>query len=397
MALKPLTQAEVKGKKILIRLDFNVPLDKKDPTKITDTTRIDAALPTLRYLLEHEASKIIMMSHLGRPDGKVNPKYSLEPVALYLAEKLGKEVILTESCLDTSIPTLINLPTTKLILLENLRFHPEEENNDRNFAEKISHYGDLYINDAFGVSHRKHASVYEINAFFIRKNYAGFLLQKEVETLEQMMHRPQKPFMAILGGAKVADKIKTINKLLVSVDKLLIGGAMSYPFLKAKGINIGKSLCDDHDVELAKNILRADKLKKIELPIDHIVVKNFEDTIGIETSSVEIEADFLGLDIGPKTQEKYKLLLGSAKTIFWNGPLGYFEKKAFAKGTFAIAEFLAQCENALTIIGGGDSVSAVQQSGFSDKMSHISTGGGASLEFIEKGELPGVQVLKFGL
>ena len=222
MAIKSLAQADIKGKKVLIRFDFNVPLDKKDPTKITDTTRIDAALPTLKYVLEHEASKIIMMSHLGRPDGKPHPKYSLEPVASYLAEKLGKEVILTQSCLDTSIPTLINLPTTKLILLENLRFHPEEESNDRSFAEKISRYADIYVNDAFGVSHRKHASVYEINAFFPRKCYAGFLLLKEVETLEHMLDKPQKPFMALLGGAKVADKITTINRLLIIVDKLLV-------------------------------------------------------------------------------------------------------------------------------------------------------------------------------
>lgn len=397
MAIKPLTSAEIKGKKVLVRFDFNVPLDKNDPNKITDTTRIDAALPTLKYLLEQEASKIIMMSHLGRPDGKPNAKYSLEPVAIYLAEKLGKEVILTESCLDTSIPTLINLPTTKLILLENLRFHPEEENNDRSFAEKLSHYGDIYVNDAFGVSHRKHASVYEINAFFVRKNYAGFLLQKEVETLEKMLNHPKKPFMAILGGAKVADKIKTINRLLVMVDKLLIGGAMSYPFLKAKGINIGKSLCEAHDVELAITILRADKLNKIELPIDHVVVKNFDDQVGIETSGPAIADDMLGLDIGPKTTEKYKDQLSLAKTIFWNGPMGYFEKSAFARGTFAIAEHLSHCSGALTVIGGGDSVSAVQQSGFAEKMSHISTGGGASLEFIEKGELPGIQALKFGI
>jgi phosphoglycerate kinase len=397
MALKPLSTAEIKGKKVLIRFDFNVPLDKKDSSKITDTTRIDAALPTLKYLIEQEASKIIMMSHLGRPDGKPNTKYSLEPVALYLAEKLGKEVILTESSLDASIPTLINLPTTKLILLENLRFHAEEENNDRNFAEKLSHYGDLYVNDAFGVSHRKHASVYALNAFFPRKNYAGFLLQKEVETLETMLHRPKKPFMAILGGAKVADKIKTINRLLILVDKLFIGGAMSYPFLKAKGINIGKSLCDDHDIELATTILRADKLNKIELPLDHIVVKNFEDPSGIETPSAEIGDDFLGLDIGPKTINHYKSKLSSAKTIFWNGPMGYFEKPAFAIGSFSVAEHLAGCKDALTIIGGGDSVSAVQQSGFADQMGHISTGGGASLEFIEKGELPGVQALKFGI
>lgn len=397
MAIKPLTIATIKGKKVLVRFDFNVPLDKKNPSIITDTTRIDAALPTLNYLLEQEASKIIMMSHLGRPDGKPNPKYSLEPVASYLAEKLGKDVVLTESCLDASLPTLINLPTTKLILLENLRFHEEEEGNNREFAEKLSRYADLYVNDAFGVSHRKHASVYEINAFFPRANFAGFLMQKEVETLEVMINRPKKPFMALLGGAKVSDKIKTINRLLILVDKLLIGGAMSYPFLKAKGHSIGKSLCDDSDVELAKSILRSDKLNKIVLPVDHIVVQKFDDEKGTSTNSADIHSDDIGLDIGPNTLLKFAEVLSLAKTIFWNGPMGYFEKPYFANGTFAMAKSLAECKDALTIVGGGDSVSAVHQSGFAESFGHISTGGGASLEFIEKGELPGVQALKFGL
>ena len=240
MALKRVDQAQVKGKKVLVRFDFNVPLDKKNPSKILDTTRIDYALPTLNYLLENQAAKIIMMSHLGRPDGQINAKYSLEPVAAYLAEKLGKDVVLTETCLDEGISTLINLPKTQLVMLENLRFHPEEEANDKDFAEKLARYGELYVNDAFGVSHRKHASVYEINTFFPKKAYAGYLLYKEVEILESMMNKPKKPFVALLGGAKVSDKIKTINKLLVIVDKLLIGGAMAYPFLKAKGKYIGK-------------------------------------------------------------------------------------------------------------------------------------------------------------
>lgn len=398
MALKSISSANFKGKKVLVRFDFNVPLDKKDPKKISDTSRIDAALATLKYLVENEASKIIMMSHLGRPDGKPNPKYSLEPVAAYLAEKLGKDVILTESCLDGSIPTLLNLPTTKFVLLENLRFHPEEENNDRNFAEQLSRYADIYVNDAFGVSHRKHASVYEINAFFPRANYAGFLLQKEVETLDQLLNKPQKPFMALLGGAKVSDKIKTIQRLLILVDKLIIGGAMSYPFLKAKNISIGKSLCSDEDVELAKSILRNDKMQKILLPLDHVLVQTMDDDKGQISVGENIDANLIGLDIGPKTIKKYAETLSQAKTIFWNGPMGYFEKTPFAEGTNAMAKCLADFHShALTVVGGGDSVSAVQKSGFASRIGHISTGGGASLEFIEKGELPGVQALKFGL
>lgn len=398
MAIKSINSANLKGKKVLVRFDFNVPLDKNDPSKISDTSRIDSAIPTLNYIIEQEASKIIMMSHLGRPDGKPNPKYSLEPVAAYLADKLGKDVILTESCLDASIPTLINLPTTKIVLLENLRFHPEEEDNNRSFAEKLSRYADIYINDAFGVSHRKHASVYEINAFFPRTNYAGFLLLNEVETLDKLLNKPKKPFMALLGGSKVSDKIKTIQKLLRLVDKLLIGGAMSYPFLKAKNIPVGKSLCSDEDVELAKSILRDDKMQKIILPFDHVLVKKMEDEKGICSANANIDGNFLGLDIGPITIKKYSEILTQAKTIFWNGPMGYFEKAQFAEGTNAMAKCLADChENALTVVGGGDSVSAIQKSGFASKIGHISTGGGASLEFIEKGELPGVQALKFGI
>lgn len=389
-------KAEIKNKRILCRFDFNVPIDTATQ-KITDTTRIDASLPTIKYLLEQGAAKIIMMGHLGRPKGKVDSQYSLEPVASYLAEQLKLDVVLTETCIDEGIPTLINLPTSKLILLENLRFHPEEEKNDKIFAEKLARYGDIYVNDGFGVSHRKHASVHQIVASFPHKAFAGLLLSTEVEMLEKLLHNPAKPFAAIIGGAKVSDKIKTIERLLVSVDQLFIGGAMAYPFLKIQGIEIGTSLCAAADLELAQQILRADRGKKIYLPLDHITAHSIQDSHSQTTPSVAIDEDQMGLDIGPQTVEAFKKILTNAKTIFWNGPMGLFENPLYAHGTMSICKILAELPDALTIIGGGDSVSAVQQSGLASKMKHISTGGGASLEFIEKGDLPGIQALKFGV
>jgi len=399
MGIKTLDKAIFKNKKVLIRLDFNVPIDKVDSSKILDPFRIDSSIPTIKYILDQGAAKIILMSHLGRPDGKVNSKYSLMPIAEYLAVKLHQEVILTETCLDTSIPTLINLPNTKIVLLENLRFHKEEESNDPLFAEKLASYAQIYVNDAFGVSHRKHASVYEIIKFFPKEHYAGLLLAKEVECFEKILGKPQKPFYALMGGAKVSDKIKIIEKLLVSVDKLLIGGAMSYPFLKSKGLEVGKSLCSDDDIELAKKILQMDRSNKIILPIDHVSSKsinaeNADDLIISET----IPSDYMALDIGPKTTEYYQKILSSGKTIFWNGPMGLFEKPLFSNGTFQLAKYIATLKSScFTIVGGGDSGNAVLQAGLQNEFSHLSTGGGASLEFIEAGELPGVQALKFGL
>lgn len=396
MALKYVDELELNDKKVIARFDFNVPLDKNDPSRITDTTRIDEALGTIEYILLNGASKLILMSHLGRPDGKPNPKYSLEPVAKYLAEKLKQDVVLTESCTDAGIKTLLGLPETKIVLLQNLRFHAEEEANDPDFCRKLASYADIYINDAFGTAHRKHASTYGINAFFKNKNAGGFLLKREIKALERVVENPAKPFVAIVGGAKVSDKIKIIERLLTNVSSLLIGGAMAYPFLKAKGITVGKSLCSDEDVTLAKKILSTSSKLKIVLPIDHIVSSEFGGAAE-NLNEENIPADKMGLDIGPRTLELYRSKFHGAKTVLWNGPMGLFENKDFAKGTMGIAHTLSEMPDAFTLVGGGDSVSAVNKSGVTEKMSHVSTGGGASLEFIEDGTLPGIQALKFGV
>lgn len=395
MQLKSITDADLKGKKVIVRFDFNVPLTKTEPRKITDSSRIDQAIPTIRLMLEKGASKIVMISHLGRPDGEVNPKYSLEPVAEYLASKLGSDVFLSESAIDNGVKNLLHLPETKLVLLENIRFLPGEEKNDMELAEKLAQYGDVYVNDAFGAAHRKHASTYAINSFFKNRAYAGLLMKKEIDSLSALLDKPAKPFVAIIGGAKVSDKIKTIEKMMVMVDTLLIGGAMAYPFLKAKGATVGKSLCSDEDVALAKHLLAADKGGKIQLPKDHIVSDVFDGEPS-PCTGVSIPEDKMGLDIGPMTIKSYADHIKTAKTIFWNGPMGLFENKNFAKGTMSIAHTIAETK-AFSVVGGGDSVAAVQQSGEAEKFSHVSTGGGASLEFIEKGELPGVQALKIGV
>ncbi len=393
--IKFIDQMDLKGKRIIARFDFNVPLAKDGSGTITDTTRIDAALPTIRYMIEQGASKIILMSHLGRPKGKVAPEFSLEPVAACLAEKLGADVVLTESCIDSGIKQLLDLNETKIVLLQNIRFHAEETKGDREFAHILSTYADIYVNDAFGAAHRKHASTYEINAFFKNNACAGFLMKKELENLEKIVH-PEKPFMAIVGGAKVSDKIKTIEQLLINANELFIGGAMAYPFLKAKGHSVGTSLCSDEDVDLAKKIIAADKGNKLNLPCDHLVSAEFGGAPE-DCASVDIPEGKMGLDIGPKTIAAYSEKLRNAKTVLWNGPMGLFENENYAKGTFDVAKVLASID-AFTLVGGGDSVSAVKKSGLADKFSHVSTGGGASLEFIEtNGALPGVQALKFGI
>lgn len=399
MAIKFITDDSFKtkalDKRVLARFDFNVPMDKKDPTRISDTTRVDEALETIKYILEAGPKKLVLMSHFGRPKGTIDPKYTLEPVAKYLAEKLGMEVTLTETALDRGIKILLGLNESKIILLQNLRYHPEEEANDRDFARTLSTYGDVFVFDAFGAAHRKHASTYEINAFFKNKAYAGLLMKRELEALDKIVHSPVKPFVAVVGGAKVSDKIKIIEALLNNVDKLLIGGAMAYPFLKAKGHTVGKSLCSDEDVTLAKRILGMPSKNKIVLPSDHIASDSLEGK-PVDIGQANIPDDMIGLDIGPSTLQNYTDHLRSAKTVLWNGPMGLFENPSFAKGTLGIAKALANLD-AFTLVGGGDSVSAVNSSGLADKMSHISTGGGASLEYIENGTLPGVQALKFGI
>lgn len=393
MALQYINQADILDKRVIARFDFNVPLKGGE---ITDTTRIDSALPTINYILENGAKTLVLMSHLGRPKGQVNMDYSLEPVATYLAKKLGQEVILSESCLDRGIKTLQTLPQTKIILLQNLRFHPEEESGDLDFAKALASYGDIYVNDAFGTCHRKHASTYQINNFFKNKAYGGLLIEQEIIALNKVVEKPAKPFIAIVGGAKVSDKIKIIESLLISVNELIIGGAMAYPFLKAKGYNVGKSLCSDDDVALAKSLLKADSGNKIILPLDHITSLEFGGA-PISCDDINIPEDQMALDIGPNTIHLYSEKIRRGKTILWNGPMGIFENKAYANGTFSIATVLSKLESAFTLIGGGDSVAAINKSGLSDKINHISTGGGASLEYIENGSLPGIQALKFGL
>lgn len=396
MQLKSLQDADLKGKKVVARFDFNVPLTKTEPRTITDTSRIDQALPTIRLILEKGASKLVLISHLGRPDGQPNPNYSLEPIATYLAEKLGTDVILSESPVDNGVKNLLQLPETKVVLLENIRFHPGEEKNDMELAEKIASYGDIYVNDAFGAAHRKHSSTYGINAYFKNRAYPGLLMRKEIDSLSALLDKPKKPFVAIIGGAKVSDKIKTIEKMLVLVDSLLIGGAMAYPFLKAKGYTVGKSLCSDEDVSLAKQLLLQDKGGKIQLPQDHVASTEFGGA-PVPCPGQNIPAEQMGLDIGPLTIKSYSDHIKTAKTIFWNGPMGLFENKSFAKGTMSIAHAIASNTTCFSVVGGGDSVAAVQESGEADKFSHVSTGGGASLEYIERGELPGVQALKLGI
>ena len=386
---------KVEGKKVLVRFDFNVPLDKKDRTQITDTTRVDLSLPTLKTILAQNPSKVIIMSHLGRPKGKVTPEFTLEPVAKYLAQVLNEEVVLTETAKDSGIKTLLGLRTPRIILLENIRFHPEEEKNDPEFCKTLASYGDLYVNDAFGTSHRKHASTYGVMAYFKKKSFGGFVLKKEINALDQIVESPKKPFMALLGGAKVSDKIKIIEKLLPSVDALLIGGAMAYPFLKAKGKSVGKSLCSDDDVKLAKSLLNDKLASRILLPQDHVIADSFE-SAPEKTKGLDIDESKMGLDIGEITIAAYKAKLSEAKTILWNGPMGLFENEAYAKGTYAMAEALANSE-AFTLVGGGDSVSALKKSGRAERIGHISTGGGASLEYIENGTLPSIQGLKFGV
>ncbi|MCP4914319.1 MAG: phosphoglycerate kinase [Oligoflexia bacterium] len=396
MALKYINEAQLEDKKVIARFDFNVPLSKEDKTQITDTTRVDLALETIKYILDQGASKLILMSHLGRPKGEAKPEFSLEPVAAYLSEKLGQDVVLTESCTDAGIKSYLGFNEGKVILLQNLRFHPEETANDHEFAKKLASYADIYVNDAFGTAHRKHASTYEINAFFKNKAYGGFLIQKEIEALNKVVEKPATPFVGIVGGAKVSDKIKIIERLLVSVDKLLIGGAMAYPFLKSQGVEVGTSLCADEDLKLAKQIMNLPNSSKIVLPVDHLASEEFG---GKPTTITEknIPENMMGLDIGPETLSLYKSHLATAKTVLWNGPMGLFENDDYNKGTFGVAESLATLTDAFTLVGGGDSVAAVKKANLGDKISHVSTGGGASLEYIENGTLPGIQALKFGI
>lgn len=376
------------------RCDFNVPI--KDGV-ITDDTRIVAALPTIKYLIKNGA-KIVLMSHRGRPKGEPNEDYSLQPVAKRLSELLDINVKFLKSnvVVDKNIKTEIkNLKSGEVVLLENTRFRKEEETNDLEFSKELASLGDVFVQDAFGTAHRAHASTSGIASFI--PGVAGFLIEKELEFLGSALNNPKRPFVAIMGGAKVKDKIPVITSLLEKVDTIIIGGGMSYTFFKARGFEIGKSICDDEGLDLARDIMAAadEKNVKFLIPVDTIASYEFDNESPRETFDMDkIPSDRMGMDIGNKTIEIYTDELKNAKTVIWNGPMGVFEMPNFSKGTRGIAECLANLKDAVTIIGGGDSAAAVTQFGLADRMTHISTGGGASLEFIEGKELPGIKCLK---
>ncbi len=390
MAKLTLKDIDLKNKVVLVRADFNVPLDAN--LNITDDIRIQATLPTLKYILESGAKKLVIMSHLGRPDGKPVAKYSLKPVAIRLKELLGQDVLFLKDCIGENIKQDIDKSKEKVILLENLRYHAEEEANDANFAKQLASLADIFVNDAFGTAHRAHASTEGVTHFL--KSAAGFLLEKEIKYLGGAVSNPQKPFMVILGGAKVSDKIGVIENLLPKCDAIIVGGGMAYTFLKAEGKQIGNSKLEKDKLDLAKSILdQAKKLnKEILLPIDNVVVDNIDPNAKTEIVADNIPDGKIAVDIGPKTVKLFEDKLKSAKTIVWNGPLGIFEMDAFSKGTLEVAKFIATLKTT-SIIGGGDTAAAIAKFKLEDKMSHISTGGGASLEFLEGKNLPGIAAL----
>ena len=390
MAKLTLKDIDLKNKTVLMRADFNVPQDAS--LNITDDTRIKATLPTIKYIVDNGAKKLVLMSHLGRPDGKVVAKYSLKPVAERLAQLLGMPVKFLNDCIGDNIKNEVEQAKEKVILLENLRFHAEEEANDANFAKSLASLGEIFINDAFGTAHRAHASTEGVTHYL--KSAAGFLLEKEIKYLGGAIQDPQRPFMVILGGAKVSDKIGVIENLLPKCDAIIIGGGMAYTFLKAQGKPIGNSKLEKDKLDLAKSILDKSKtLKKdILLPIDNVIVDNIDPNAKIETVGENIPDGKIAVDIGPKTIALFEEKLKSARTIVWNGPLGIFEMDAFSRGTQEIAKFITTI-GATTIIGGGDTAAAVAKFKLEDKMTHISTGGGASLEFMEGKILPGIAAL----
>ena len=392
MNKKSVKDVEVRGKRVLVRVDFNVPLDKQG--QITDDTRIRASLPTIEYLVK-EGARVILASHLGRPKGQVNLSYSLAPVAKHLSEQLGQDVALAGDCVgDIAMEAVNKLQDGQVLLLENVRFHAEEEKNDPLFARELAALADLFVNDAFGSAHRAHASTEGVTHYI--PAVAGLLMQKEVEFMGNALERPERPFMAIIGGAKVSDKIGVIENLLEKVDALIIGGGMANTFLKAQGYNVGKSLLEEDKVALAKQLIEKAKAKgvELELPIDVVVALVFEADAPHRTVGVsEIQENDMALDIGPASAERFEALISKARTVIWNGPMGVFEMEAFAKGTKGVAQAVAAC-GGITIVGGGDSVAAVEKMGVADRMTHISTGGGASLEFLEGKVLPGVAALQ---
>ncbi len=391
MNKKTVKDMELKGKKVLVRCDFNVPMDENQ--NITDNTRIVAALPTIQYLLENDCA-VILCSHLGRPKGEVKPEYSLKPVAEELSKLLGKEIIMAKDVIGEDAKAKAQaLKNGQVMLLENVRFHKEETDNNPEFAKELASMAEIYVNDAFGAAHRAHASTAGVAQFL--PAVSGFLIEKELKFLGNAISHPERPFVAILGGAKVSDKIGVIDSLLEKVDTLIIGGGMAYTFFKAQGYEVGNSICELDKLELATNLMKKAQEKgvKFMLPVDTKIGKEFkEDTESKTVRYDEIPADWEGFDIGEESIKLFVEELKKAKTVVWNGPLGLFEFAQFAIGTNEIAKALAQMD-CTTIIGGGDSAAAVKKAGLEDKMTHISTGGGASLEFLEGKALPGIECL----
>lgn len=386
---------ELKGKRVLVRVDFNIPLDES--LRITDDTRIRGAVPTIQYL-SGKGAKVILVSHLGRPKAGPDDKLRMAPVARRLSELLGKDVAYAKDCIGPEVEGAVaKLNEGDVLLLENVRFYKEEEKNDPEFAKKLASLADIYVNDAFGTAHRAHASTEGVTKYL--KGYAGYLMEKEIKFLGQLLENPARPFVAILGGAKISGKIDVIQNLLKIVDTLIVGGGMAYTFFKARNVSVGKSLVEEDKIPLAKEILKEaiDLDKTLMLPIDHVVADKFDANAESRVvTRAGIPADWQGMDIGPETATKFGHAISKAKTIFWNGPMGVFEFDKFASGTMAVARMVAEAtqKGAISVIGGGDSVAAVEKAELADKMTHISTGGGASLEFVEGKILPGIACLQ---
>ena len=382
---------DLRGKRVLTRVDFNVPLD--DNQQVTDDTRLRESLPTIRRIIE-SGGKAVLMSHLGRPK-KVDDKLRLKPVGEALAKLVGKPVKTLSDCIGPEVEAAVKaMKPGDIVLLENLRFHPEEEKNDPGFAAALAKLGDVYVNDAFGSSHRAHASVVGVTGH-VKQCACGYLIRKEIRFLDEALRKPKKPFVVILGGAKVSTKIAVIERLLEKADTFLIGGGMSYTFVKAQGLNVGESLLEPEHVETAKDLLKKAAAKKVAfmLPVDYVVADKFNNEATTKVVAPDgIENGWQGMDIGPKTVKAFAPAIAKAATIFWNGPLGVFEMPKFAVGTFEVAKLVA-ASKAVSVIGGGDSASAITKAGLADRITHISTGGGASMEYVENGELPGINAL----